>query len=190
MRWMIVALALGAAACDGAVTTSDSGKRGATPEGYTMEVRADASQQTYLITAPDGRIVGAQSAADGASALMDTARARTLIGQPPPRMEEVPNVLTLRVPGFDMSIGGVGDGENGEGKDGDVDQGQVRLSVGGEHGQRVEVQADEGGPGEDDDHAFVRITGANEEAVREFLDDAEDLSPEVKTQMLAGLGLH
>ena len=185
MRWMIVALALGAAACDGAVTTSD-GKQGAAPQGYTMEVRANANQQTYLISAPDGRIVGAQSAEE-ASALMDTSRARTLMAEPPPRMEDVPNVMSLRLPGFDMSIGGEDNGENGDSKD--DDHGQVHLSIGSVHGQHVEVRADEGGPGDEDDRAFVRITGANEEAVRDFLDDAEDLSPEVKRQMLAGLGL-
>ena len=188
MRWMIVALALGAAACEGATTTSD-GKQDAAPAGYTMEVRANANQQTYLISAPDGRVVGAQSA-EQASALMDTSRARTLMAEPPPRMEEVPNIMSLRVPGFDMSIGGEDNGENGEGKDGDVDHGQVHLSIGSAHGQHVEVRADEGGPGDEDDRAFVRITGANEEGVRDFLNDAEDLSPEVKTQMLAGLGLH
>jgi hypothetical protein len=182
MRWMLAtAAALALAACDGSV--SDNAKQGAAQQGYTMEIRADPSQQTYLITGPDGRTVGAR-AAEGASALMDSARAQSLMATPP-RMEDAPEVMSLRVPGFDLSISGVSDGdESAEG-----DQGQVRLSMGGSDGQRIEVHADEGGPGEEDDRAFVRITGANEEAVRELLDDAEELSPEVKAQLLAGLGL-
>jgi hypothetical protein len=181
MRAVIAVLALALAACDGA-TSVDTGDQSATPEGYTMIVRASDMEQTYLITAPDGRTVGAR-AAEGASALMDSNRAQALIGEPPPRMsEEAPEVMSLRVPGFEMSISGTDEGE------GEDENGQVKLSIGAGR-ERVEVQADEGGPGEDDDRAFVRITGADEESVREFIDGAEELSPEVKAQMLAGLGL-
>ncbi len=181
MRVVIAALALAAlAACDGSVRSDEKGEAGAPAEGYTMVIRATEGEQTYLITGPDGRTVGAR-AAEGASALMDAARAQSLMGEPPPRMEEVPEVMSMRLPGFEMSVGGTEDGAEG-------DNGQVKLSIG--HGQqRVEVNADEGGPGEADDRAFVRITGADEEAVREFIADAEELSPDVKTQMLAGLGL-
>ncbi|MGH6952285.1 MAG: hypothetical protein ACREH4_15590 [Vitreimonas sp.] len=181
MRAVIaVVAALVLAACDASVDTGSSGDNAAAPDGYTMVIRATGQEQTYLITAPDGRTVGAR-AAEGASALMDGARAQTLIGEPPPRMEEVPEVMSLRLPGFEMSVGGT-EGEGGD------DNGQVKLSM-GEGRQRIEVHADEGGPGEADDRAFVRITGADEEAVREFVADAEELSPEVRTQMLSGLGL-
>lgn len=179
MRAVIAVLALALAACDPSVDTK-SGEEAAAPEGYTMVIRATAGEQTYLITAPDGRTVGAR-AAEGASALMESSRAQSLIGEPAPRMEEVPEVMALRLPGFEMSIGGT-EGEAGE------DSGQVKLSI-GDGAQRVEVNADEGGPGEADDRAFVRITGADEEAVREFIAEADELSPDVRTQMLAGLGL-
>ena len=180
MRVVIAVLAaLTLAACDASVDTKGGDEAAAASEGYTMVIRATAGEQTYLITGPDGRTVGAR-AAEGASALMDASRAQSLIGEPPPRMEEVPEVMSLRLPGFDMSVGG----REGERED----SGQVKLSI-GEGNQRVEVNADEGGPGEADDRAFVRISGADEEAVREFIADAEELAPEVRTQMLAGLGL-
>jgi hypothetical protein len=180
MRAVIAVLALALAACDASVDTGNGDQSAAATEGYTMVIRATEGEQTYLITGPDGRTVGAR-AAEGASALMDAPRAQALIGEPPPRMEDVPEVMSLRLPGFEMSIGGT-EGETGD------DSGQVKLSI-GEGNQRVEVRADEGGPGEADDRAFVRITGADEEAVREFIAEADELSPEVKTQMLAGLGL-
>jgi hypothetical protein len=183
MRAVIAVLALALAACDGSVRSDEKGEAAAPAEGYTMVIRATSGEQTYLITSPDGRTVGAR-AAEGASMLMDAGRAQSLIGEPPPPMEDVPEVMSLRLPGFEMSIGGT-EGQGGE----DGDSGQVKLSIGGGD-QRVEVNADEGGPGEADDRAFVRITGADEEAVREFIADAEELSPEVKTQMLAGLGLN
>jgi hypothetical protein len=110
---------------------------------------------------------------------MEAARARALFDDPP-RQEETSEVMGLRLPGFEMSIGG---GEDAKGENG-----QVRLSLGGE-GQTVVVNANEGGPGEADDRAYIRITGADEEAVRAFITEADTLSPSVQAEMLAALGL-
>lgn len=149
--------------------------------GYTLEIRADAAQQTYLVTTPDGRTVGAR-AAEGASALMDTTRAQALAGEPPPQGgEELPEVVSMRLPGFEMSVSGNDEDQSGE-------NGRVALSIGGGE-QNIVVHADEGGPGEADDTAYIRITGADEAAVRDFVRDAEELSPEVKTELLAALNL-
>ncbi len=180
MRWMIVAaLALGAAAC-GDATTSEGGQAEAATDTYTMEIRAGELEQSYVVIAPDGRVVGAR-ASGGASALMADARAQALAGSPPPEGEELPEVMALRLPGFSMSISGTDDSGEGE-------NGRVNLSIGAD-GQRITVYADEGGPGEADDRAYVRITGADANAVREFIDEAEELSPEVKTEMRTALGL-
>jgi hypothetical protein len=179
MRWLIAALALALAACDGSVTTGGGGEQAAA-SGYTIEIRATEAEQTYLVTAPDGRTVGAR-AAEGASALMDATRVRALVSEPAPAGEEIPEVMALRVPGFEMSIGGTEDDANGG-------RGRVALSIDG-GAQNIEVNADEGGPGEADDRAYVRITGADEEAVRDFIAKADELSPAVQAQMLAELGL-
>jgi len=181
MRWLMAIAALGlVAACDGSDVTVDGVELGE-PGGYTIEVRASEVDQTYLITTPDGRTIGAR-AADGASMLMDQPRAQALAAEPPPRnTEEVPQVMSLRVPGFEMTIGGTEDDANGE-------HGQVSMRIGGGD-QTVVVHADEGGPGEADDRAFVRITGADEQAVREFIAEADELSPTVQAQLLGELGL-
>lgn len=180
MRWVIAALALSlAAACDGASDSKSGGGQTAAADGYVMEIRATQDVQTYLVTAPDGRIVGGRAAA-GQSAMLDATRAQSLAAEPPPIGEPAPEVMSLRLPGFEMTVGGTDDDENG-------DNGSVNLSIGGE--QRVEVRADEGGPGEADDVAYVRITGADEEAVRDFVNDAEELSAETKAEMLSALGL-
>lgn len=180
MRWALAALVLGLAACDADVRAPVDGEQAAAG-GYTIEIRATDVEQTYLITAPDGRTIGAR-AAEGASALMDTTRAQALAADPLPQSEETMEVLSLRVPGFDLSIGA--NEENAEGE-----HGQVRLSLGGTDGQRVEVNANEGGPGDADDRAHVRITGADEAAVREFITGQDELSPSVQAQMLAELGV-
>jgi hypothetical protein len=53
----------------------------------------------------------------------------------------------------------------------------------------VHVDAEDGGPGENDDRANVMITGATESDARDFINDAEDVSAEVKQQMLTAVGL-
>lgn len=180
MRWLAALAALGfVAACDGSnveVNGVDVGEAG----GYTVEIRASELEQTYLIMTPDGRTVGAR-AAEGASALMDGERAQSLAAEAPPRSsEEVPEVFSMRVPGFEMSVAGNEDDANGENS-------QVQMSIGGGE-QNIVVHADEGGPGEADDRAYVRISGMDEDAVREFIAEADELSPAVQAQLLTELG--
>lgn len=180
MRWLAALAALGlVAACD----TSEvevNGVEVGEPGGYTVEIRASDLEQTYLVLTPDGRTVGARSA-EGASALMDSTRAQALAAEAPPRNEETPpEVFSMRVPGFEMSVAGNEDDANG-------DNSQVRMNIGGGR-QNISVHADEGGPGEADDRAYVRITGMDETAVREFIAEADELSPEVQAQMLTELG--
>ncbi len=174
MRTMVAVLALCAAAC--APAPNESGEAG----GYTLEIRASGAEQTYLITAPDGAVVGAR-AAEGASALMDNQRAQRLVGDPPPQGDQPPEVMSLRLPGFEMNV-------NAEEDDAQGDRGRVAIRLGGE-GRNIVVNADEGGPGEADDRAYVRITGADERTVREFIEEADELSLEVRAAMLSELGL-
>jgi hypothetical protein len=178
MRWIVAVLALGLTACDASVGTHDKGGDSAAG-GYTLEIRASQAEQTYLVTTPDGRTVGAH-AAEGLSALLNTTRAQALAAEAPPQSDEGQEVMSLRVPGFEMNV-------SGSDEDADGDHGRVQLSVGGQ--QNVTINADEGGPGEADDRAHVRITGADEDAVRKFIADADELSPDVRTQMLAELHL-
>ena len=176
MRPLIAALAILAAACSADVNTDGDAAPG---ETYTLEVRATEGEQTYLVIAPDGRVVGAR-AAEGASALMNSDRARELAGDPPPQGETPPEVMSLRFPGVDMQI-------NAEGDD-TKENGRAAVSINaGDHS--VVVNADEGGPGEADDRAYVRITGADEDTVRDFINDAEELSADVKAEMFAELGI-
>jgi hypothetical protein len=178
MRLLIAGLAFAAAACSGDISVD--GGDAASGEGYTLEVRATGAEQTYLVTAPDGRVVGAR-AAEGASALMNSDRARALAGDPPPQGDPPPEVMSLRFPGVDMQISAEESGADG-------DSGRANVSIGA-GGHNIVVHADEGGPGEADDRAYVRITGADEGTVRDFISDAEELSPQVKAEMFAELGL-
>jgi hypothetical protein len=113
---------------------------------------------------------------------MDADRAQALAGEAPPEGDEdVPEVMSLRVPGFEMSIAGSSD-------DGGSDDGRVAMRIGGGR-TNIVVNADEGGPGDADDRAYVRIEGVDETAVRDFIADADELSPAVQARMLAELDL-
>ncbi len=172
--WMLAAALLCTSACSESVDLEGA----PSGEGYTLEVRASEAEQIYVVTAPDGRSVAGR-AADGASALLDADALRAFAAAAP-EGEPPPEVLALRVPGFDLSIGG-GDA------DGTGDTGRVSISVNG--APRVEVNAQEGGPGEGDDRAHVRISGVSESEARQFITKADELSPAVQAEMLAALGL-
>lgn len=178
MRMLLLTLfaPLALAACDGSYSGAEnaSGPAG----GFTLEVRADEGQQTYIVTAPDGRQT-ATRIADGASTLLDTGAIQSLGEMQALSEEAQPEVFAMRFPGVDISVAA---DENNP----DSESATVRVNAGG---RSVHVDANEGGPGDADDRANVRITGATEEDAREFINDAEDVSAEVRTQMLAAVGL-
>ncbi len=173
MRVLIAALALVAAGCDASVQTGDNSAT--TPEsGYVLEIRASDAEQLYVVTAPDGTSVGAR-AGDGASALMDASGMQAFAEAPPPEPagEEA---VAFRAPGINLSISG------DESADGDG--GAVSIAIGG---QTINVNAHEGGEG--GDRAHVRIAGVSEQDARDFIAEADKLSPSVQAQMLAALNL-
>lgn len=177
MKLLLLTLAapLILAACDGSYSSADIE---APAGGYTLEVRAVEGVQTYIVTAPDGR-QAASRVAEGASALLDADAIRGLGDMQPLNTEPQPEVFALRFPGVDISVSADEDNPNSE-------SATVRVNAAG---RSVHVDAEEGGPGDADDRANVRITGTTEEDARDFINDAEDVSAEVKMQMLAAVGL-
>ncbi|GAM98199.1 hypothetical protein U91I_01831 [alpha proteobacterium U9-1i] len=175
--WIVAsaaALTFAVSACDGAVETN-GGAATPDPSGYTLEIRASNDEQLYLVTAPDGTSVGAR-AAGGASALMDASGIRqfTEAAPPEPMSEEV---MSFRAPGVNFAISGDPDAD-GEGG------GAVAINIGG---QSINVNAQEGG--ETGDRAHVRIAGVSAQDARDFIAEADELSPDVQSQMLAALNL-
>jgi hypothetical protein len=179
MRLLLLALAapLVLAACDGSYSSDSATQEPA--GGYTLEVRAVEGVQTFVVTAPDGRSTGSR-VAEGASALLDGAAIQSLGAMEPLNEEAHLEVFAMRFPGVDISVAADESDPNSE-------SATVRINAGG---RSVHVDAEDGGPGENDDRANVRITGATEEDARDFINDAEDVSAEVKTQMLAAIGLN
>jgi hypothetical protein len=179
MRALFLTLVLpfALAACDGSYTSAGSEMEDPAG-GYTLEVRADEDEQTYIVTAPDGRQT-ASRISGGASALLDANAIQGLGDMQPLNAEAQPEVFALRMPGVNISVAADADNPNSE-------SATVRVNAAG---RSVHVDADEGGPGDADDRANVLITGASETDARDFINDAEDISVDVKTQMLAALGL-
>lgn len=181
MRLVLAALAaLLAAACVDVKSNADGDLAGAAGEGYTLEVRAGEAEQVFVVTSPEGRTVAAR-AADGASALLDDGALHALMAAAPALDSSAhQEVVSLRMPGINLSVSGDPDGK------GEAGSGRVSINVGG---HSVEVNASEGGPGDGDDRAHVRITGVPESEAREFIAKADALSPAVQADMLAALGL-
>lgn len=181
---ILFALALAAPlflmACDGSYSSSSeaTANQEEAAGGYTLEVRAIEGVETYIVTAPDGRQT-ATRVAEGASALLDTDAIQRLGPMEPIQGEPNPEVFALRFPGVDISVAADESDPNSEAA-------TVRVNAGG---RTVHVDAEDGGPGENDDRANVRITGATESDARDFINDAEHVSAEVKQEMLTALGL-
>lgn len=180
MRFAILALAALLISCgEGGVSVNGANVDvNAGSGGYTLEVRATEAEQVYVVTAPDGRVVGGR-AAGGQSALLDEAGMNALSAMPPPPDAPLPNEqVGIRMPGFELSVSG--DEAGGE------DAGRVRIEIGE---QKVEVDASDTGA-EGGERAHVRITGADEAAARDFIAKADELSPATQAEMLAELGLN
>lgn len=173
--WIFAAAALMLAGCDASVEHDGRRAERSDPGGYTLEIRASDAEQIYFVTAPDGTSVGAR-AAGGASALLNASGIRAFAESPPPEpMSE--EVMSFRAPGLNFSISGDPDAD-GEGG------GAVAINIGG---QSINVNAQEGGEG--GDRAHVRIAGVSAQDARDFINEADELSPDVRQQMLAALNL-
>lgn len=172
MRAFLLGLAcLAMAAC---VENEDGAPMSAASNGgYTLEIRATEGEQIYMVTGPDGRVVAGR-AAGGASALMEADAIRALA---PPVESELPEVMAFSMPGFSLNIGGQ---ENGG-----SDAARISINAGG---REINIDAHDNGTA-GSDRAQVRITGVDANAARDFIAEADELSPAVQAQMLAGLGL-
>lgn len=181
MRMMIAGLALFCVACVDVSSEGGGGDSAASaPAGYTLEVRASEAEQFFLVTSPEGKVVAGR-ASGGASALMAPPEVQALLAAAPALASgEQREVVSLRLPGLNLSVSG------DPGSGGQHGGGRVSINAGG---HSVEVNASEGGPGESDDNAHVLIRGVQESEAREFIAKADVLSPAVQAQMLAGLGL-
>lgn len=179
MRALLLALTLSLAACVDVDTAPAAGQAAKPAGGYTLEVRAADGVATYLVRGPDGRSAAARSA-EGRSALLDVDAVASL-GEFRAAEEASPEVVNLRMPGFSLRV-------NANEEAGD--NGAVAISIGSGGGQRVEVNAQDGGADDAADRAHVLVTGVDEAAARDFIVKADTLSPEVQAQMLAQLGLH
>ena len=200
MRAWIVGLAILAAACS--VETNGRGGHG----GYTVDIRAADNDAVYIVTAPDGRVAAARSH-EGASAMLDPqALQQALAAMPAPstnaRYDD--HQVSIRAPGFSLQASGDDDDEaNADSHDHQTtttsasgekpaagstsnDQhgrGHVSMNIGG-------FSMDAEGNSEDGNgRAHVHFAGLSAHDARHFITEADELSPQVQSQMLAALGL-
>jgi hypothetical protein len=156
---------------------SVSANLGGEAGGYTLNVIDDgAGALTYLVIKPDGSQVAAVGDDKGARLVeggdAHAAMSETAGAMSPPSSDEK---VAIKMPGVSINV--AGNGEN------DGERSKVEIIVGGKS-----IQVDAEGP-DGSERAVVKIGGADEAAVRNFIDEAKKLTPEVKAQMREKLGL-
>ena len=144
---------------------------------WTMQVLGTGADRIYLVTGPGGRSAAARLKG-GVSTLIENTEAKGFIstnvealaaaGPPPPQK------VAIFAPGLSLKVSGDDDDRSGRGR--------VQIKVAG---VSVDVDGDDGPDG----HGQVRIGGVDADAALKFIDDIDDLSPEVKKQMCDKLGL-
>ncbi|MDX2237443.1 MAG: hypothetical protein NW203_07755 [Hyphomonadaceae bacterium] len=178
MRMILVAAALALAACT-VETTAPTLTSGDAAGGYTLELFAANDAQVYRITTPDGAVVAAQASGD-ASMMTPATEVQGFFESMPaaPRPEEAD--VAIRLPGVDLRVAGQ--------KGGATDQARISINVAG---KEVLINAEDNGVEGDQDtgQARIRITGADADAARDFIADADGLSEEVKAQLRTAAGL-
>jgi hypothetical protein len=185
VRFGLAALALiGLAACSpGTVeVTGDNGEKVTVDGsgGYTLQVVGDDAAQVYIVTAPDGRVAAAKSEGE-VSTLLGAAEAQNAVARQQTAMAAASadgsggENVNIQVPGFSLQVSG--DGGNGEAA-------KVRMQAGG-----FDLDVNSADDGTGNERAAVRIGGVDADSARQFIDDTEGLSAEVKAQMREKLGL-
>lgn len=180
MRTLIVALAAVAlAACTSEVSKAVNEKAAASPDqAWTIQVVGDNEDNVMVVTGPGGKSAAARVTAGASSLLADAeaqgflAEAQTAYEADPP-----PEKVSIKAPGVSINV--AADETAGE----NSGRGRVRIDVGG-----IQVHVD-GDEADGEGRGVFRMTGVNADTAREFIEDADDLSPEVKQQMREKLGL-
>jgi len=147
-------------------------------DGWTMQVLGEETNQVFMVTGPDGKRAAAR-VTGGESVMVADAEAQTLFADAQTALSRDPpdEKVSIQAPGVSIKVSADEDAT------GEAERGRVRIAVGG---ISIDVDGDEGSG---DGRGTVRIAGVNAEAAHKFIDEAEDLSPEVKRQMREKLGL-
>jgi len=197
IRGLVVLAAMVAAACSVDV---DGAKVHGGP--YSVEIRQVGETQLFVVRGPDNKMAAAR-AGGGASALLNTdqlQRALAAMPTPKPNTESTGDHVSIHAPGFDLRVEGddvhVNDhGENAthaataSSDDTSRDHtgnGHVSMNIGG---FGMHVDADDGGPGDADDRAQITLSGMSARDIRHFINEQDDLSSDVRAQMIAALSL-
>lgn len=183
-HWLALGMVVSIAACTpGTVTVSTENDKkiavaasvGAPKDGgYGMQIFAVQEAKIFYIQGPDGKSVAARSA-DGQSAIMPAAEAKELIerhgGALAAGTAQGGDKVKIKIPFVGIDVVSDESGDNAK----------VQINAGG---QKIEVDANDAA-----DAAHVRISGANADSVRKFINEGESLSADTKVAMLAALGL-
>lgn len=148
--------------------------------GYHIELVHHAGAQVVIISAPDGRMAGAQSDADG-SRLIPAGKALTMLAESAAAFRPASDAprVSLSIPFAGVSIAAQNKGGAGE----PGERARIEIAAGR---QTVMVNVADTLEGE---RAHVEIAGADAKTVRDFIANAENFSEETKAGLREALAL-
>jgi len=146
--------------------------------GYALHTFVKDGVKTYLVVRPDG-MQAAALVDDKGSRVIDAGDAHaamsdTVSAMPPPGGEKV----AIAAPGLSINV------QDDKSEPGS--SAKVSIQVGD---KKINVRANEDSADGKQGDAVVEISGADADSARRFIDKAEGLSADVKTQMKSKLGL-
>lgn len=170
----------------GADTPGPGAKVPGGPFAISLAVRGQ--EKILVLGGPNGR--AAAASLDGAQEgkLMDVKLAQArFAGLLPKEALSDPEVV-IKLPAFSLEV----DGEDGPGGDGAAERGdapgRVKVRI-GSGGQAISIDAQDGEQPGSEDNAVIRIDGADEKALRDFLLEQEGISDKLRMALLSELGL-
>lgn len=171
---------------EGTKGTETGGSAAKTKEGFAISMAVDGDERIIVLGAANGRRAAAVIHGKQEGSLVDVDLAQERFAKLAPRPSDSAPEVAVKVPMFSLEVDSKEGAAGASGDDGDP--GHVKIQIGTGQ-QSISIDARDGEAGGAGDQALIRINGADEKALRDFLTDQEGVSEKLRIALLSELGL-
>lgn len=161
-------------------------------EPYSILLAAQDEDVLLLIRSADGHEAAANIPAGAEGKLMDVEQAGLRLAQLAPGPIEGEKDISIKLPAFSLEVEGRERGGAQGVKLDEAGDGRVQIKI-GSGTSTISIDASEAGENGAKlgiaDQAIIRIDGADEAALRKFLNEQDRLSGKLRVALLSELGL-
>lgn len=169
-----------------AAQAADAGDKAAKPgEPYAISVAVDGEDRIIVLGAADGHRAAALINGAQEGALMDVNLAQARFAKLAPALDAGDPEVAIKLPMFSLQVDRDDKAAGAHSEEGDT--GQVKIQIGAGK-QTIAIDARDGARG-GKDQALIRIDGADEQGLRDFLAQQEGVSEKLRVALLSELGL-